>query len=123
MPNSNRILAVLAAAGLLGVAVVHVIDGPGSLTDTPYVGVLELALAALAVPVAVMLVVQPLRALWRVAGVATVAALAAYLLSRTVGLPDATDDVGNWSQTLGVVSVVIEAAVLGIVAVALRRRA
>ena len=37
-------------------------------------------------------------------------ALVGYVLSRTVGLPGRlTDDIGNWLDTLGVVSIVAEA--------------
>lgn len=119
-PAVHRRLALLAAAGLLGMGVVHILDGPGSLQDAPYLGVLELALAAASVPLAAMLLVRPLPALWRVVGVVTALALFAYLASRTVGLPSSSDDIGNWGQPLGVLNVAIELAVLGAVAGGLR---
>jgi hypothetical protein len=119
-PAVGRPVAPLAAAGLVAVAVVHLIDGPGSLSDQAYIGVLELLLAAFSVPVAVMLLVRPVRVLWELAGGVTLIALLCFLASRIVGLPGATDDIGGWGQTLGVVNVAVELVVLGAVAGGLR---
>ena len=115
-PASGRRFAPVAAASLIAVAVVHLIDGPGSLSDVTYVGVLELALAAVTVPLAVMLLIRPVRALRELAGGVTLVALLAYVASRTVGLPASTDDIGNWVQTLGIVNVAVELLLLGAVA-------
>jgi hypothetical protein len=115
-PAVGRSFAPLAAAGLLAVAAVHLIDGPGSLSDVAYIGVLELALVAFSAPIAVMLIIRPVRALWLTVGSVTLLALLAYVASRTVGLPGSTDDIGNWLQTLGLVNVITELAVLAAVA-------
>jgi hypothetical protein len=48
-------------------------------------------------------------------------AVVAYALSRTIGLPLMADDVGNWLEPLGIVSVVTETAVSALALVALRR--
>ena len=109
-----RLLALPTAAALLVVAVVHLIDGPGSLEDTFYLGALELALAAISVPLALVLIVQPARAVW-IAIIAFMSfALALYIASRTIGLPDATDDLGNWGETLGVLNLAGEIAVIAL---------
>jgi hypothetical protein len=118
----GRRVAPVAAAGLLAVGVVHLIDGPGTLSDQAYIGVLELLLAAASVPVAVMLLVRPVRTLWQFAGAVTLIALLCFVASRTIGLPGSTDDIGDWSQTLGVVNVAVELLVLGAVAVGLSGR-
>lgn len=117
-----RLLAVPAAVGLLAVAVVHLIDGPGSLTDQFYVGALELALAAACVPLALLLLTRPVGLFWHAAGALCTAALLVYVASRTTGLPGATDDVGNWSQTLGLLNVLFELAVVGLAAFVVRPR-
>jgi hypothetical protein len=113
---------VPVAAALAVVCVVHLLDGPGSLQDQFYVGALELALAAACVPLLVLLLIHPSRALWRSALVLNAAALIAYLLSRTVGLPGSTDDVGNWGQALGVVNVFAEVGVIALAAAVLSRQ-
>jgi hypothetical protein len=120
-PTISRRSTPLAAAALLAVALVHLIDGPASLDDQLYVGALELALAAAAVPLAVLLLVAPVRRVWAVVGALNLLALAVFVASRTVGLPGATDDIGNWGQTLGLVNVATELAVISLAAHALRR--
>jgi hypothetical protein len=44
------------------------------------------------------------------AGLAASAAVG-YVLSRTTGLPNATGDIGNWTEPLGLASLFVEAAV------------
>ena len=38
----------------------------------------------------------------------------AFILSRTTGLPSAKDDIGNWSEALGVASMFVESTVLAL---------
>lgn len=115
--------AALAAAAMIGVAVVHILDGPASLEEAPhYVGALELALTAAAVLAALALIVNPTRDVWLVAGGLAGGALLLYLASRTLGLPGAGDDRGNWGETLGLASVAVEAVAIALAAKALRRR-
>lgn len=117
-----RPLAAFAAAGLASIAVVHLVDGPASLGDTPYVGLLELALAAAATVMAVVLVVEPVRDVWLAATVLAGAAIAVYVASRTVGLPGAVDDIGDWGEPIGILSLVGETAVIALASCALRSR-
>lgn len=121
-PPLARVLAVPAALGLLAVALVHLIDGPSSLTDRFYVGALELALAAACVPLAVLLVTRPVRMFWHASGALCTAALVVYVASRTTGLPGSTDDIHNWFPTLGVFNILFEVAVIALAAVVVRRR-
>jgi hypothetical protein len=118
-PRARR-LAPLTAAALLAVAAVHLIDGPGSLADTFYVGALELALVAVSVPLALFLIAQPEPIVWRATAVVTALALAAYVASRTIGLPGASDDIGNWGETLGVLNLVSEITVITLAGIGAR---
>jgi steroid 5-alpha reductase family enzyme len=70
----------------------------------------------------VLLVIRPTRPIWTAALALNVAAMAAFLLSRTTGLPSSTDDIGNWAQTLGVINLVVEAALIGFAATVIRPR-
>lgn len=119
-PPIARLLAVPAALGLLAVAVVHLIDGPASLTDQFYIGALELALAAACVPLAVLLTTRPVRVFWHAAGALCTAALLVYVVSRTTGLPGDDGDVGNWFPALGALNVAFEAAVIALAAFVVR---
>jgi hypothetical protein len=119
-PSISRPLAALAAVALAAVAVVHLIDGPSSLQDARYVGVLELALAAATTVTAIALIIGPVRDIWLSAVALASAALLAYIASRTIGLPGSTDDIGNWGQALGIISVAAEVVVVLLAAGALR---
>lgn len=115
-------LAAPAAIALIVVGVVHLLDGPGSLQDHLYLGLLELGLAAASLPLAVLLVSAPARALWDTALALNLAAMILFLASRTVGLPGSTDDIGNWTQLLGLVNLAAESAVILLAVAALRPR-
>lgn len=119
-PAIGRSLAVPAVVALAAVCVVHLLDGPGSLSDQFYIGGLELALAVACVPVSMLLLMRPTRAIWVTALALNVLAMVAFLASRTVGLPGSTDDIGNWTQTLGMVNLLSEGALIAIALVAVR---
>jgi hypothetical protein len=119
-PPIARSLAFIAAAALAAVCVVHLLDGPGSLSDHAYIGALELGLAAACAPLAVWLLVRPTGAVWKAALALNLAAVAAFIISRTVGLPGSTDDVGNWGQLLGVINLAVEAIVISAALTAMR---
>jgi CheY-like chemotaxis protein len=55
------------------------LDGPGSLEESSAIGLLELALAAASVPLALALVVWPVRDAWLAAGVLCTVALGFYV--------------------------------------------
>ena len=115
-PAIHRASAPLAALLLAAVAVVHLIDGSGSLSDMFYVGTLELALVAAIVPLAIVLCTRPLPAFWHAAGALCTLALAVFVASRTFGLPGSTDDIGTWGQTLGLVNILAECGVIALAA-------
>jgi hypothetical protein len=117
-----RRCALLTAAGLMGIAVVHLIDGPGSLSYELYIGVLELTLAAASVPLAIALVIRPVRDLWIAASALAWLALGFYLASRGIGLSGSTADIGNRGQTLGITNMATEAAAIALTAWALHHR-
>jgi hypothetical protein len=109
----------LAAVGLLGIALIHVLDAIPTFSELPYKGWLYLALIVSAIAAAGMLVRGGSRGVWAaVAGLVTGAALM-FVYSRTVGLPGGADDVGNWSEPLGVATLFLEGAVLAIAGYAL----
>jgi hypothetical protein len=41
-------------------------------------------------------------------------AVIGYVLSRTTGLPNATGDIGNWTEPLGLASLFVEGAVVAV---------
>ncbi|GAA1879199.1 hypothetical protein [Lapillicoccus jejuensis] len=106
-------LGVPAALLSLGVAAIHVVDQggvPGS-KDPSYVGIGYWVLEVVAVVLAVALFTRRARAsvlTWVVAAGVGLGPLLGYCLSRGPGLPGYTDDMGNWTEPLGIISLVVE---------------
>jgi len=102
------------AIGLAGIGLIHLLDAIGKYNETRYLFWMYVALilASLATAGAVLFTRTP-AAFLAAAGLAASAA-AGYVLSRTTGLPNATGDIGNWTEPLGLASLFVEAAVVAI---------
>ena len=104
--NTRRFATTI---GLAGLAAVHVIDLPGKWAETPY-----LAWAYIGIIVAAAILCERLFKSGRAsdflatAGLA-LAVLAGFIVNRTVGMPGAMGDIGNWFEPLGLLSLVVEA--------------
>ncbi len=61
---------------------------------------------------------------WLIGGGVSLLTFVAYCLTRTVGIPgvDPSDDIGNWSEPLGVVALVVEAIAFVLAMIALGGR-
>ena len=103
-----RLRLPTAAAALVGAAA-HVPVTGEHLREATYIGVLFVALEVTLVALAVLLVVADRPMVWAASVVVPALAIAAYVASRSVGLPQIGDDVGRWTEPLGVVSVAAEA--------------
>ena len=108
---------VAAATLALAVAFIHVKDQGGLtvLRDPAYLGQGYRLLEIAGVVVALVLLVLPSIPAWLLAGGVALGPLVGFTLTRTVGLPNATDDVGNWGEAMGVAAVSVEFALLAIV--------
>lgn len=123
------VLGVVAAITTLGVAAVHVTDQggfPGS-KEPSYVGVGYYVLELAALVVAGVLLTRRGRnhiLTWVVAFGVAVGPLVGYSLSRGPGMPDYTDDKGNWVEPIGLTSLALEGLllVLALAGSALARR-
>jgi hypothetical protein len=100
--------------GLLGIALIHFLDAFGKFKETPYVGVLYILLMGVALMASVILLRTDSRNAWSIAAAAAGLTFLGYVISRTVGLPGATDDVGNWLEPLGVASLWVEGIIFGL---------
>jgi len=109
----------LSALLCLAIAAIHVIDQGGLATRKPdYIGVAYIVLEVEAIVAATALVVSATRMWWLLSlGVAGVP-LAGYIVTRSVGLPGYTNDVGNWGEPLGLASMVAEGSLLVLAALA-----
>jgi hypothetical protein len=100
------------AIGLAGIGLIHLLDSVGKYDETRYIFWMYMALivGSLATAGAVLFTRTRLPLL-AAAGLAA-SAIAGYVLSRTTGLPHATDDIGNWTEPLGLASLFVEGAVI-----------
>lgn len=98
----------IAAIGLAGVALIHLLDLPGKLSETPYMFFLYLALMVSSVALAGALIRTDDTRVWAAATVLPALVIVGYVLSRTTGLPQSSDDIGNWSEPLGMASLFVD---------------
>jgi hypothetical protein len=117
LPDLLRDAAVRAttAVGLAGIGVIHALDAVGKWSETRYMFWMYMALIAGSVVTAGGVLLSRSRLpLLGAAGLAAGAALG-YVLSRTTGLPNATGDIGNWTEPLGLASLFVEGSVIAVV--------
>ncbi|HEX2805484.1 MAG TPA: hypothetical protein VHN80_04880 [Kineosporiaceae bacterium] len=120
--NESAVRRGVVAIGLAGVALIHVLDLPGKLEETPYLGVAYLGLIISALIVAEALVRRDTTLAWLAAAGIALATMAGYVVNRTLGMPGAMDDIGNWLEPLGLASLFVEGVVAVLAVTGLARR-
>jgi hypothetical protein len=111
--DSHAARRAIAAAGLVGIALIHVLDLNGKIHELPYVGWMFIGLIVSALVVTELLIRGDDVRAWLAAGALSAATMVGYAVSRTTGLPgDGDGDVGNWLEPLGLASLVVEGVVV-----------
>ena len=110
-----------AILGLVVTAGTHVPLVREHLEEAPYVGWLFIALSAVALVLALALLVADTPVVWAITAAVALASLIAFVVSRTVGLPQIGDDIGNWADPLGYPALAAEAVVAFVSAATLLR--
>ncbi|MFN8203155.1 MAG: hypothetical protein U0S48_11345 [Solirubrobacteraceae bacterium] len=108
---------IARAAGvvaLAGIGLIHLLDAPGKFEETPYMGWMYVALIAGCLVVGAELIRTGSRLAWSGAALLALSALVGFTLTRTVGLPQATGDIGNWGEPLGLASLFVEGCVVAL---------
>jgi hypothetical protein len=111
IPTEDLTRAVGAVA-LAAVAVIHLVDLPGTMSETPLIGYGYYVLVGIALLGAFLLMTVPDRWVWAVVDLTAFGAVVAYVLSRTTGLPTDTLDIGNWNCPLGIAAISTETLVV-----------
>jgi hypothetical protein len=101
----------VVAVALLAVALVHVLDLPGKWEETRWMAYGYGLLVVSCLVVAEWLL-RGSRLVWAGAVAVAIGPMAGFVLTRTTGLPGATDDIGNWSEPLGLASLFVEGLVV-----------
>ena len=124
-PNTSSELVLRAAtvAAILVAAVAHIPVIAPHLEEAPYMGVLFIALTAVCLGLGAAIAGTGATWAYRSAALVCGAAVLAYAATRLVAFPQLADDVGNWFEPLGVVSVVSESVVVALALAVLGGRA
>jgi hypothetical protein len=121
-PVVEPVARAVAIAGLAGIALVHLLDAHDTFAEVPYKGFLFVGLILASVVVAGLLLYKPDTRAWVAATALALATLVAFVWSRTIGLPNGADDIGNWWEPLGLASLFVEGAVVALGVSVLARR-
>jgi hypothetical protein len=127
--DADVISRAVGAVALAALAVIHVVDLPGTLGPTPLVGIGYLGIIAGAIVVGGVLIARSHWLAWAAAGVLAVSAMGGYVLTRALpgGFLGDHGDVGNWRCPLGIAALSVETLIIvlaaGWVAWQLRARA
>ena len=113
MNDHDQVVArTVTALGLVGIALIHLVELPDTLGDQAYVGGLFIAaIVSSLLLVAVLSRTDDSRA-WAATGGFAALVLIAFLFSRTTGLPGFTEYKGVWDDPNGLVSMVGDALVV-----------
>lgn len=95
--------------GLAGIASIHLMDLPGKFAETPYLAVAYLGMIGASLLLIERLIKRATRADFMAAGVLAASVLLGFIVNRTVGMPGAMGDIGNWFEPLGFLSMFVEA--------------
>jgi hypothetical protein len=110
----------LLVPAMLAAAIAHIPVIAPHLDEAPYMGALFIVLTAACTVLALSLVVVDSSALYLASAVTCGLAVLGYAATRIVAFPMLADDVGNWLEPLGVVSIATETVVVCCAIAALR---
>lgn len=108
-------------AAILVAAVAHMPVIAPHLEEAPYMGMLFIGLTAVCLGLGAAIATAEPKWAYSAAAVVCGAAVLAYAATRLVAFPQLADDVGNWFEPLGVISVISESAVVAFALLAMRR--
>ena len=104
----------VGALALVMLAVIHVVDLPGTLGPTPLIGIGYLAIVAAAIVIGGVLIAWPHWLSWAAAAVVAASAMIGYVLTRALpgGFLGDHGDVGNWHCPLGIAALSVESVII-----------
>ncbi|KGJ72794.1 hypothetical protein GY21_13095 [Cryobacterium roopkundense] len=113
--NADRTLnhrRMAVGISLASIAAIHVLDLPGKLAETPYLGVGYIMIIIASLVLMERLFVVGSRRDFIAAAALSGAVIVGFVINRTVGMPGAMDDIGNWLEPLGLLSILVEGFVV-----------
>ena len=110
----DGIARAVAVVGLAGIALIHLLDAPGTFEGSAYKGWLYVGLITGCVVAGAVLIRRSDPRAWAAAAMLASGAIVAFVVSRTIGLPQGADDIGNWAEPLGLASLFVEGALVAL---------
>jgi hypothetical protein len=112
--DADVIARAVGAVALAALAVIHVVDLPGTLGPTPLVGIGYLGIIAAAVVIGGGMIARSHWLVWAAAGAVAVSAMGGYVLTRALpgGFLGDHGDVGNWRCPLGIAALSVETLII-----------
>ena len=115
-------ISAMVGIGLLAATIaIHTTELSAKIGETMYLGAGYVVVIAASI-VSIALIAQHDRRGWLFGLITCAATLIGFTLTRTIGLPGATGDIGNWGETIADWSLVAEGAFVGLAAWALGRQ-
>jgi hypothetical protein len=110
----------VGALALAALAVIHVVDLPGTLGPDRLVGIGYLGIIAAALGVSGVMIARSHWLVWAAAGAVAVSAMGGYVLTRALpgGFLGDHGDVGNWRCPLGIAALSVESVIILLVVLA-----
>ena len=104
----------IGALALVALAVIHVVDLPGTLGPTPLVGIGYLGIISGAVLIGGVLIAAPHWLAWTAGAAVAVSAMGGYVLTRALpgGFLGDHTDFGNWRCPLGIAALSVESVII-----------
>jgi len=93
---------------LLGIALIHFVDAANQIHEQKYVFALYVLLMGGSLLVAAVLLRTDSRLAWSLVTLTAALTLLGFVLSRSTGLPNFRDEIGNWTEPLGLASIFTE---------------
>jgi hypothetical protein len=112
--GADVIARAVGALALAALAVIHLVDLPGTLGPTPLVGAGYLGIIAAAVLTGGVMITRSHWLAWAAAGAVAASAMGGYVLTRAVpgGFLGDHADVGNWRCPLGIAALSVETLII-----------
>jgi hypothetical protein len=112
--GTDMVARAVGALALAALAVIHVVDLPGTLGPLPLIGAGYLGIIIAAVLVGGVMIARPHRLVWAAAGGLAVSAMGGYVLTRALpgGFLGDHVDVSNWRCPLGIAALSVETLII-----------
>ena len=104
----DAIARAVAVGGLVAIALIHILQLPAAFDAIGYLGALFIGAVVGSLLLAAILTRTSDDLAWKATGGLAAVILLCYVLSRSLGLPGFSDDVGEWAEAPGLASMAIE---------------